>query len=167
MSAEELIEGFDDEDLSSAFDGSDDGSNDSNNDTVPGGSDTDTEPVLTGGNDSVPGGDDTIPGGSDTVPSGNDSVPGGDKDGGGDEVAFTPAMTKEEVEAMNRDHLLQTGVMNTVSDADKSELGRFASVMYRGNTMKGSRIAMREALRDKLKMQDVAFEHSKLYSYAF
>jgi hypothetical protein len=135
MSAEELLEGFDDEDLSSAFDGSDeDPIDDSNNDSVPGGNDTE----LTG-----------------------------DKDGGEDEVTFTPAMTKEEVEAMNRDHLLQTGVMNTVSDADKAELGRFASVMYRGNTMKGSRIAMREALRDKLKMQDVAFEHSKLYSYAF
>ena len=139
MSAEELVEGFDDEDLSSAFDGSDEEPiDDSNNDTVPGGNNTESGPVLTG-----------------------------DEDGGGDEVAFTPAMTKEEVEAMNRDHLLQTGVMNTVSDADKSELGRFASVMYRGNTMKGSRIAMREALRDKLKMQDVAFEHSKLYSYAF
>ena len=153
MSAEELVEGFDDEDLSSAFDGSDE------------------EPIDDSNNDSVPGGDDTVTSGSDTVPGGNNTESGpvltGDEDGGGDEVAFTPAMTKEEVEAMNRDHLLQTGVMNTVSDADKSELGRFASVMYRGNTMKGSRIAMREALRDKLKMQDVAFEHSKLYSYAF
>ena len=153
MSAEELLEGFDDEDLSSAFDGSDE------------------EPIDDSNNDSVPGGDDTVTSGSDTVSGGNNTESGpvltGDEDGGGDEVAFTPAMTKEEVEAMNRDHLLQTGVMNTVSDADKSELGRFASVMYRGNTMKGSRIAMREALRDKLKMQDVAFEHSKLYSYAF
>lgn len=137
-------------------------------DTVLDGEDDD--PVL-GEDPDDPPGEDTVTGGTDTVSGGSDTITGGsdtDTLTGGEEVAtFTPAMTKEEVEAMNRDHLLQTGVMNPVSEEDTEELGRFASVMYRGNTMKGSRIAMREALRDKLKMQDVAFEHSKLYSYAF
>lgn len=106
------------------------------------------EPVIAGGNDVT----DTPKLGDDTV---DDTTP-----------KYEPAMTHDEVVEMNRTHNLQTGVMNPVSEQDKADLGRFASVQYRGNDM-GTRNALRTALKEKLRMQECAYQHSKLYSYAF
>ena len=100
--------------------------------------------------------------------AGGDSVVGGDFNDDEEEpivtppsTEFSPAMTSDQVSTLLRENKLQTGVMNPVSDADKAELGQFASVTYRGNRPDN------KFLKYQVKKQDEAAKHTKTYSYGF